>query len=91
MGGRCRTVVRCSHGGWRSDHAFHGYGGETARQQAKRLEREERAAVDEHDHGALHKAVWAVGAGPPAAVPTEHFRRGRICGVQPATWVANLA
>jgi integrase len=64
------NAVLKAAGGWRSDHAFHGYGGEAARQKAKRLEREERAAADEHDRDALRKAVWAVGAGPPAADPT---------------------
>ena len=68
------NAVLKAAGGWRSDHAFHGYGGEAARQKAKRLEREVRAVADEHDHGAMRKAVWAVGAGPPAAVPTVRVK-----------------
>ena len=54
-------------GGWKSDRAFHGYGGEAARQRARRLEREERAAETERDREGLHEAVWAVGSEPPAA------------------------
>ena len=57
-------------GGWKSDRAFHGYGGEAARQRARRLEREERAAETERDREGLHKAVWAVGSAPPAAPKT---------------------
>ena len=57
-------------GGWKSDHAFHGYGGEAARQKARRLEREERAVQTERDRDELHQAVWAVGSAPPAAPKT---------------------
>ena len=63
------TVLKAA-GGWRSDHAFHDYGGVAARHKAKRLEREVRAETEEHNRDALHKAVWAVGTGPSAEAPT---------------------
>jgi hypothetical protein len=60
-------------GGWKSDHAFHGYGGEAARQKARRLEREELAVQAKRDRDGLHDAVWAVGSAPPAASKTVSY------------------